>query len=65
MARPHVVGTLSYTLLAPCGPRDLPASCEGNGGYQTWVRWLSAKGCAIADAYAEISARARGEGRAL
>ena len=53
----HVVGVMSFTMLAPCGPRLEPedGSCEGDGGHPSWVIEQCAKGCAIADAFAELS----------
>lgn len=56
LSHPDVIGALSWTMLAPCGPRAAPGSCEGNGGYDTWLIDLCAKGCALQDAYAELGA---------
>ena len=57
-AHPSVVGVMSFTMLAPCGPRLSvgDGSCRGDGGYPSWLIQLCAKGCAIADAYAELVA---------
>ena len=37
-------------------PRAAESSCEGDGGYETWLLELCKKGCAIADAYGEVAA---------
>ena len=47
---------MTFTFLAPCGPRAAESSCEGDGGYETWLLELCKKGCAIADAYGEVAA---------
>ena len=56
-AHPAVAGVMSFTMLAPCGPRIDPGdgSCEGDGGHPSWIIELCAKGCAITDAYAELA----------
>ena len=35
---------------------QMKTSCEGDGGYETWLLELCKKGCAIADAYGEVAA---------
>jgi hypothetical protein len=56
-AHPDVVGIMSFTMLAPCGPRRDPGdgSCQGDGGRPSWIIDTCAKGCAISDAYAELA----------
>ena len=56
LLHPRVVGVMTFTFLAPCGPRAAESSCEGDGGYETWLLELCKKGCAIADAYGEVAA---------
>lgn len=59
LSHPNVRGVWSGCgMLAPCGPIDSATSCEGNGGYDdTYLRWLCAKGCAIAESYGELAMR--------
>ena len=47
-AHPDVIGVMSFTMLAPCGPRvhDGDGSCVGDGGHPSWMIDLCAKGCA-------------------
>jgi hypothetical protein len=56
-AHPDVVGVMSFTMLAPCGLRAHAGdgSCDGDGGHPSWMLDLCAKGCALADAYAELA----------
>ena len=54
LLHPLVVGVMSFTMLAPCGSRSRPSACEGDGE-KTWMLQLCAKGCAIADAFAELT----------
>lgn len=61
MSHAAVAGVMSFTMLAPCGPRASPASCTGSGGKETWLLDLCAKGCAIADSYAVVSGRRAAE----
>lgn len=55
-ADPAVVGVMAFTMLAPCGPRLSAGdgSCDPRV-HSGWIIEVCAKGCAIADAFAELA----------